>query len=194
MLYLLVICAICCLTQQGLAQTTRVYNFTVGWTTANPDGRHERRVMGVNGVWPPPTIEADVGDRVVVRVYNNLTDQSTGLHFHGLFQNGTTHMDGAVGVTQCGIPPGLAMTYNFTVDQPGTYWYHSHEPAQYPDGLRAPLIIHDPANPFVFDDELVLSLSDWYHGEMRQVLRGFLDLTNPTGAEPGAHTFSVLTT
>lgn len=31
-------------------------------------------------------------------------------------------MDGPVGVTQCDVPPGSSFTYNFTVEQPGTYW------------------------------------------------------------------------
>lgn len=168
---------------------TRVYNFSIGWVTKNPDGRHERRVIGVNGDWPPPTIEATVGDRIVVNVSNDLPNTPTSLHFHGLFQNHTAHMDGAIGATQCHISPGSSMTYNFTVEQPGTYWYHSHETSQYPDGLRGPLIVHDPNNPYhgFYDKELVLTLSDWYHDEMSTIVHDFLSVTNPTGAEPGKH-------
>lgn len=72
------------------------------------------------------------------------------------------------------------------IDQPGTYWFHSHTRGQYPDGLRAPLIVHDPENPFRddFDDEIVLSFSDWYHDLMRPLLKSFISVTNPTGAEP----------
>lgn len=167
--------------------TTRFYDFNIAWAVRNPDGLHPRRVIAVNGQWPPPTIEATVGDRIVVIAHNGLVDRSTSLHFHGLYQNGTTHMDGAAGVSQCAIPPGSAMTYNFTVDQPGTYWYHSHEPGQYPDGLRAPLIVHDPQNPYkdLYTQELVLSVSDWYHQEVSEITKSFLSVTNPTGAEPG---------
>lgn len=71
--------------------------------------------MGINGQWPIPYITADVGDRVIVNVVNDLGNQSTGLHFHGLFQNGTSHMDGPVRVTQCPIPPGGSFTYDFEV-------------------------------------------------------------------------------
>lgn len=35
-----------------------------------------------------PTIEADVGDTVVVNVKNSLGTQSTSLHFHGMYQQG----------------------------------------------------------------------------------------------------------
>lgn len=31
-------------------------------------------------------------------------------------------MDGTTAITQCGIPPGESLTYNFTVQNVGTYW------------------------------------------------------------------------
>ena len=94
---------------------TVTYNFNITWVTANPDGVFIRPVMGINGQWPIPYITATVGDRVVVNVLNQLGNASTSLHFHGLYMNGTTHMDGPVGVTQCSLPPGTTFTYNFTV-------------------------------------------------------------------------------
>ena len=91
------------------------YDFNITWVTANPDGMFARPVMGINGQWPLPEIRATVGDRLVINVLNLLGNQSTSLHFHGLYMNGTTQMDGPVGVSQCGIPPGNLFTYNFTV-------------------------------------------------------------------------------
>ncbi|KPI42463.1 Iron transport multicopper oxidase FET3 [Cyphellophora attinorum] len=169
-----------------VAAETRTYDFDIGWVRRNPDGQQERSVVGINGQWPIPRIEANVGDVVVVNAKNSLGNRTDSIHFHGLYQNGTTHMDGAGSVSQCPIPSGSTFTYNFTVDQPGTYWYHSHVDGQYPDGLRGPLIVHDPENPFKdqYDEELVLTLSDWYHDEMPDLLSGFLSVTNPTGAEP----------
>ncbi|KAH6610266.1 iron transport multicopper oxidase fet3 precursor [Trichoderma cornu-damae] len=171
----------------GLAGAATVnYDFNITWVTANPDGAFPRPVIGINNQWPIPRIEANVGDRVVINVNNQLGNQSTSLHFHGLFMNGTTHMDGPVGVSQCEIPPGSSFRYDFTINQPGTYWYHSHHNAQYPDGLRGPLVIHDPEFPYQkeVDHELVLTLSDWYHDQMATLLPAFLGKTNPTGAEP----------
>lgn len=57
---------------------------------------------------------------------------------------------------------------------------------QYPDGLRGPLIINDPETPFkdLYDEELVLTVSDWYHDEMPGLLKFFISRFNPTGAEP----------
>lgn len=99
------------------------YNFDIGWVIANPDGAFARPVMGINGQWPLPHITASVGDRVMVNVVNHLGNQSTSLHFHGLYQNGTTEMDGPVGVTQCPIAPGASFTYDFQVS-PNYDSYH----------------------------------------------------------------------
>ena len=58
-------------------------------------------------------------------------------------------MDGSAYVTQCPIAPGNSFLYNFTTGhQVGTFWYHSHYGAQYCDGLRGPLIIYDPDDPY----------------------------------------------
>lgn len=95
-------------------------------------------------------------------------------------------MDGPVGVTQCGIAPGSSFTYNFTIEQPGTYWYHSHTRGQYPDGLRGQFLVHDPESPYrgQYDEEVAITLSDWYHDEMPGLLKSFISFSNPTGAEP----------
>ena len=37
------------------------------------------------------------------------------MHWHGLYQNGTSNMDGPTGVVQCEIPPGHTMKYDFIV-------------------------------------------------------------------------------
>ncbi|KAK4155052.1 putative multicopper like protein [Chaetomidium leptoderma] len=177
-----------CLLWHGLlaSAATVTYDFNVTWLTANPDGMADRPTIGINGQWPIPTIRVAVGDRLIVNVLNSLGNESTSLHFHGLFMRGATHMDGPVSVTQCPIPPGERFTYNFTIDQPGTYWYHSHIHGQYPDGIRGPLIVHDPESPFkdMYDEELVMTVSDWYHDQMHGLLTWFMSKANPAGAEP----------
>ncbi|KAF4982830.1 hypothetical protein FZEAL_1622 [Fusarium zealandicum] len=162
------------------------YDFTIEWVRANPDNAFERPTIGINGKWPVPRIEANVGDTVLVNAHNNLGNQSTSLHFHGLFMNGSSHMDGPSQVTQCPITPGESFLYKFTITQPGTYWYHSHTESQYPDGLRGALVIHDPESPFKhkYDEEIVMTLSDWYHDQMAVLIPEFLRKGNPTGAEP----------
>ena len=149
--------------------------FNLEWVLRNPDGLAERPVIGVNGQWPLPQINATVGDRVLLNVQNSLGNQSATIHFHGLFMNGTSHMDGTSYVSQCAIAPGSSFTYDFTVDQPGTYWYHSHTLSQYPDGLRGLLVVNDPSHPYKgqYDGELVISLSDWYHEQMPDLIKKY---------------------
>lgn len=199
---------------------TVTYDWDIGWVRANPDGMAERPVIGINGQWPLPLLNITKGDRVIVNMHNSVShrtlqctsvptadceqlgNETTSIHFHGMFQNGTNAMDGPVGVTQCDVPPGSSFKLNFTVrvrsrhhtnradsgqiDQPGTYWYHSHSKGQYPDGLRQQFVVHDPENPYrgQFDAEIPLTLSDWYHDEMPELLAGFINYKNPTGAEP----------
>ncbi|SPO06103.1 related to ferrooxidoreductase Fet3 [Cephalotrichum gorgonifer] len=165
---------------------TIVEDFTVGWVTANPDGAFDRPTIGVNGKWPLPLIAATVGDHLKLNVHNDLGNASTSIHFHGFFQNGTSHMDGAVGVTQCAIPPGESFTYEIEFQQAGTYWYHAHNDGQYPEGLRGPVVVHDPQGPYEgkYDEELVITLSDWYHRPISELIAEFINVENPTGAEP----------
>ena len=109
-----------CLLWHGLlaSAATVTYDFNITWVTANPDGMADRPTIGINGQWPIPTIRVNVGDRLIVNVLNSLGNESTSLHFHGLFMRGATHMDGPVSVTQCPILPGERFTYNFTVSSP----------------------------------------------------------------------------
>ena len=138
------------LTPASLAATL-YYDWSIGFVTAAPDG-FSRQIIGINGQWPCPVIEGTVGDTVTINITNNLGTQSTGLHFHGISQSGSPVMDGPSGVTQCPVPPGASFTYTFQVsfpswtwwtwlmeiqlNNPGTFWYHSHNNGQYPDGLR----------------------------------------------------------
>jgi iron transport multicopper oxidase len=112
--FLIAIATVCGLLQASQAATV-TYEFNTTWVTANPDGAFERSVIGINGQWPIPVLRANKGDRVVVKLYNDLKNVSTSLHFHGMFQNKTTQHDGAPGATQCEVPPGSSFTYNFTV-------------------------------------------------------------------------------
>ncbi|CAI7570555.1 unnamed protein product [Penicillium pancosmium] len=160
-------------------------DWNVTWVNASPDG-FERPVIGINNQWPCPQVDVNVGDRVIVDVYNGLGNQSTGIHWHGFHQYGTGIMDGSTSVTQCPIPPGQHMQYHFDVNQTGTYWYHSHNMGQYPDGFRGAFIVHDPKPPFQFDEEITLTMSDWYHEQMPNLLNQYQSVENANagGFEP----------
>lgn len=103
---------------QSAACAVVEYNFNITWVWANPDGLHARPVIGINNHWPLPQINATVGDNVIINTWNSLGNQSTSLHFHGLFMNASSHMDGTSSVSQCAIRTGESFTYNFTVCNP----------------------------------------------------------------------------
>ncbi|KAK7464497.1 ferroxidase fet3 [Stygiomarasmius scandens] len=122
---------------------TVVYDFNLGKKVLEPDGV-KKEVLTVNGLFPGPTIEVRAGDALVVNVFNGL-DQGTALHWHGIrHTGGSASQDGAIGITQCPIPPGQNYTYRFDIskDQSGTFWYHSHFQTQRADGLFGAFIIH----------------------------------------------------
>lgn len=101
----------------SVSAETLNYEWNITWVSANPDGLQERLVIGINGQWPLPVLNFTLGDRVIAKVYNALGNESTSIHWHGFFQNGTTHMDGAPSITQCDIAPGSTFVYNFTVSR-----------------------------------------------------------------------------
>ena len=78
---------------------------------------------GFNGSMPGPTIEITQGDRVRIFVKNELPEPFS-MHWHGL--EVPIDMDGTPGISQEAIPPGGSFTYEFTIDQHGTFFYHSH--------------------------------------------------------------------
>jgi iron transport multicopper oxidase len=137
-------------------------NWEISFRLAAPDG-FSRPVIAVNNQWPPPVLEADVGDTILINVVNSMVNETTSIHFHGQFQHGTNEMDGVADVTQCPIPPSGSFLYNFTAEPAGTHWWHSHDKAQYPDGLRGMMIVRDPTweKGLGTDGEYAFTLSDW---------------------------------
>ena len=99
----------------GVCVSAAVYYWDVTWVNRNPDGLYERPVIGINNQWPVPAITASVGEQITVYLTNQLGNETTSLHFHGLFQKGTNSMDGPTGVTQCPIGPGETFVQVFTV-------------------------------------------------------------------------------
>ena len=122
----------------------------------------------INGTIPGPLLRFREGEDVVIRVTNRL-GEDTSIHWHGvLVPNG---MDGVPDVNFPGIRPGETFTYRFPIRQYGTYWYHSHSGFQEQTGHYGPLII-DPAEsePYTYDREYVVMLSDWTFEDPYRVL------------------------
>ncbi|KAK4194378.1 multicopper oxidase-domain-containing protein [Triangularia verruculosa] len=143
---------------------TKEYWLSVQAGNCAPDG-YRRTCMTFNGTIPGPTIIADWGDNLVIHVTNNMRDNGTSIHWHGLHMRNNSLNDGVPGVTQCGIPPGETQTYRFKVSQYGSTWYHSHFSLQYAEGLFGGMIFNGPATADYDVDLGPLFLSDWGHTE-----------------------------
>jgi iron transport multicopper oxidase len=146
----------------------------------------KKPIISANYSFPGPLLEAYEGDTFVIRVINRLNVPTT-LHWHGILQLGTPDMDGAIGVTQCAIPPNYEMTYTFTAQPAGTTWYHGHLLEQYTDGLYGPLIVRqrNEPNQQLYDSEQILMIADWYNNRAHtELLPWYLSPNNPDGNEP----------
>jgi len=136
----------------------RQFDLGVGYRAVNFTGR-SRQATVINGGLPGPVLRWQQGDEVVLRVTNNLAED-TSIHWHGIIL--PSAMDGVPGLSFEGIQPGQTFTYRFPVLQSGTYWYHSHSGWQEQTGMYGALVI-DPAEPepFSYDRDHVVLLSDW---------------------------------
>ncbi|KAH7407626.1 Cupredoxin [Cadophora sp. MPI-SDFR-AT-0126] len=141
---------------------TREYYLELVNTTASLDGV-ERMALLVNGTFPGPTLFADWGDTVVVKLYNGLANNGTSLHFHGIRQNYTNQQDGVASITQCPTAPGDTITYTWRATQYGSTWYHSHFALQAWEGVLGGIIINGPATANYDNDMGHIFLNDWTH-------------------------------
>ncbi|HEU4794912.1 MAG TPA: copper oxidase, partial [Pyrinomonadaceae bacterium] len=114
---------------------------------------------GYNGSIPGPTIEVNEGDRVRIRLVNNLPEP-TSIHWHGL--EVPPDMDGVPFISQPPIEPRGFYVYEFTVNQNGTFFYHSHGAMQEMMGMIGLFIIHPKTayTPYC-DRDFGLILQEW---------------------------------
>ncbi len=113
----------------------------------------------VNGQLPAPLLRWRQGETVSVRVRNRLPVMSS-IHWHGIVL--PADMDGVPGLSFGGIPPGGEYVYRFTVNQSGTYWYHSHAGFQEQTGLYGPIVIEPrEGERHAVQRDYTILLSDW---------------------------------
>ncbi|PLU85722.1 copper resistance system multicopper oxidase [Pseudomonas plecoglossicida] len=127
-----------------------------------------RTAMAINGSLPGPILRWREGDTVTLRVRNRLK-QDTSIHWHGIIL--PANMDGVPGLSFHGIAPDGMYEYKFKVHQNGTYWYHSHSGFQEQVGVYGALVIDakDP-EPFTYDRDYVVMLSDWTDEDPARVM------------------------
>jgi CopA family copper-resistance protein len=134
------------------------FELEIGELPVDFTGR-KRIATVVNGQLPAPLLRWRQGDTVSLRVRNRLKVTSS-IHWHGIVL--PADMDGVPGLSFEGIPAGGEYTYRFTVNQSGTYWYHSHSRFQEQTGLLGPIVVEPrDGERYPADRDYVVMLNDW---------------------------------
>ena len=118
--------------------------------------------LGYNGGIPGPTLRVRAGDVLKIGLVNNLTQQATNLHVHGLHVSPEGNGDNVF----VSVDPGGTFDYEYKLPgdhPPGVYWYHPHHHGMVADqifaGLFGAIIVEDP-EPIESSAERVLVISD----------------------------------
>ncbi|QEH38900.1 Blue copper oxidase CueO precursor [Aquisphaera giovannonii] len=75
--------------------------------------------------YPSPTLKVNPGDTLIIHLENDLGDQPTNLHTHGLDISPSGNSDNVL----LDVPPGMSNTYTYQIpadEAPGMDWYHPH--------------------------------------------------------------------
>jgi FtsP/CotA-like multicopper oxidase with cupredoxin domain len=126
----------------------------------------------------------NAGDRFRVRLTNAVQEPAL-IHWHGLTPpNG---QDGVPDVTQPLLQRGESHDYDFAVALPGTNWMHSHHLLQEQSLMAAPLIVRDPKEAALDEQEVVVLLHDFTFQVPEKILRNLSKgMSHDHGAMAGA--------
>jgi FtsP/CotA-like multicopper oxidase with cupredoxin domain len=156
-----------CFNSSATFAIERIIDLNIGYKTVYFAGKAVKAIS-VNNQIPAPTLHFKEGDHVTINVYNHLNEE-TALHWHGMIL--PWQMDGVLGVTQEGIPPGGVFHYKFILNQSGTYWYHAHAGLQEQQGLYGAFLIDPLEKPaYHYSKDYVVVLSDWSNTHPDQIL------------------------
>ncbi len=106
-----------------------------------------------------PILRLRRGDRLRATLRNGLGEH-TSIHWHGV--RVPNDMDGVQYVTQKPVEPGETFTYDFTLPDTGTFFFHPHcnETGQVGHGLLGIVLVEGDESE-TFDDEIVIIAKDW---------------------------------
>jgi FtsP/CotA-like multicopper oxidase with cupredoxin domain len=111
-----------------LSDGTKVFDLTAEIVDWEVEPGRFVEAWTYNGVVPAPQILLDRGDKIQVRVTNNLP-MGTDIHWHGV--RTPNDQDGVAPITQDLIPPnGGTFTYEFEAVEDAIGMYHAHNHAQ----------------------------------------------------------------
>ncbi|MBV7697112.1 multicopper oxidase domain-containing protein [Streptomyces sp. TRM70350] len=122
---------------------TRVFDLRMRAGETEFEAGRKTPTWGFNGTYLGPTLRAERGEKVRVRIRNGL-DEASSVHWHGMHL--PAEMDGG---PHQEIAAGGTWSPQWTVDQPAaTLWYHPHPHGATEDHVRRGL-----AGMFILDDE-----------------------------------------
>lgn len=112
-------------------------------------------VRDAQGTVPGPMLRAKVGDEIIVHFRNELPDDETTIHWHGVRLPPAA--DGTL-ATQAAILPGNEYEYRFVARDASSFWYHPHVRAdeQVERGLYAPIVVTGGVTPDVAADRYLV--------------------------------------
>jgi FtsP/CotA-like multicopper oxidase with cupredoxin domain len=147
------------------------YDLTIARQDFTPgNGLKPVTALTVNGGIPGPTLRFREGDTARIRVHNQLRNEETSVHWHGIIL--PVAQDGVPGVTTPPILAGGTHDFEFKLLHSGTYWYHSHTTLQEQRGVYGSIVV-EPAGgePVRADRDHVVVLSDWTLEKPEEVMR-----------------------
>lgn len=125
----------------------------------------------------------EAGQAFRVRLENAL-EAPTLIHWHGLTP--PFRQDGVPDLPQPLLKPGQSFDYAFPLDTPGTHWMHAHT-LQEQQLLAAPLIVSDPAEAGLDEQEVVVLLHDFSFKAPEELLAGLTGSGGSIAGHGGGH-------
>ena len=149
------------------AARTVTYDLDIDYKSVTINGKRSQG-MAVNGTIPGPVLRFTEGDRAMIRVRNQMKEE-TSVHWHGILL--PNQYDGVPYVTTMPINPGGEHIFTFDLNHSGTYWYHSHTNLQEQSGIYGAIVIEPRDKRIRVDHDIVLMFSDWTSEKPGEVLR-----------------------
>nr|PNR52063.1 hypothetical protein PHYPA_008437 [Physcomitrium patens] len=152
--------------------TTKHIHFTVGYINVRRLNT-TKRLIAVNGKFPGPPVYAYEGDRLIIKVTNNITED-VAIHWHGVRQFLSCWADGTAYITQCPIRSGKSYNHDFTITgQVGTLLWHAHISWLRSTLHGAIVILPKPGVRHPFDPQpdyaVPIIFGEWWNGDTQLV-------------------------
>ena len=131
------------------------------------------KALAVNDSIPAPTLRFQEGDEAKIIVHNQLSNEETSIHWHGLLL--PNKYDGVPYLTTKPIKAGSKHIFQFKLKHSGTYWYHSHTGLQEQRGVYGSIVISPKGGEKIkTDKDYVVVLSDWTNEKPMRVMKNLM--------------------